>query len=32
VSPEELERLNEAMGELNTRLTKLEEERDFSRA
>ncbi len=32
VGPEELERLNEAMGELHTRLTKLEEERDFYRA
>jgi len=30
--PEELERLNEAMSELHTRLTKLEEERDFYRA
>lgn len=32
VSPKELERLNEAMGELHTRLAKLEEERDFYRA
>lgn len=32
VRPEDLERINETMGELHTRLAKLEEERDFYRA
>ncbi len=30
--PEDIEQLNEAVGELHTRLAKLEEERDFYRA
>jgi hypothetical protein len=31
-SPEDVDRLNEAVSDLHTRLTKLEEERDFYRA